>query len=150
MTPRVRRGLRECWYELSSGRWRLFDAHVFHLRGRDHPGVHHLLYLGNQPTQILRGIHNRDDDGLILLDKVMTMDLRRLTVSFEAAKYGGPSDLQFLAAIHDRFVQGFPVVLVALAKMQAEEFGFLSCSHAKAPRRARFEPGESRPHPKGR
>jgi hypothetical protein len=33
--------------------------------GRDHPGVHHLLYLGDQATQILRGVRNRDDDGLV-------------------------------------------------------------------------------------
>ena len=95
-------------------------------------------------------IHNRDDDGLILLDQVVAMDLRRLPVSFKAAKHRGAGDLQFLAAIHDRFVQRFPLVLVALAKMQAEEFGFLNCSHAKAPWPGGCEPGESHPHRKGR
>jgi predicted deacetylase len=78
----------------------------------------------------------------------MVVDFRRLAVPFKAAKHRGAGDLQFLAALHDRFVQGFPVVPLAFAKMETKEFGFLNRSHAKTPLAGGCEPGESPPRRK--
>jgi hypothetical protein len=51
----------------------------------------------------------------------MAVDFGCLAVSFKTAKDCGPGDLQLLRAIHDRLVQGFPLIAVALAEMQAEQ-----------------------------
>src|SRR5471030_1286448 len=56
---------------------RLFNAHIFHVRGGDHARVHHGFDFGNQPLQVFRRIHNGNHNGLILPDEAMAVDLGR-------------------------------------------------------------------------
>ena len=75
------------------GTRRLLYADHLNVRCGDQTGVHHFFHFRYQPLKVLLIIHNRDDDGLIVMDHMCPVDLRCFAVSLEAPEYRGATTL---------------------------------------------------------
>src|SRR5580658_82461 len=117
--------------------WRLLlHAKYPDLGGRQQPCVHHLFHHRRQAGQVLSGVDNRNQNGLIVARETMLMHLGCLAVTFETAEDGGAGDLHLPALIHDGLIQRLPAVAVGFRNVNSQQLSGLYRRHRRPPSRS--------------